>query len=88
MKQASFRAYRRSSAVQTLFGRDSLKVRHLRAESITVHLQSFVKDLPTRVVGIPLEGDGGRQASILSLVGVVRRGSDNCLLSARCWTIE
>jgi hypothetical protein len=74
MKQASFRAHRRSSAVQTLFGRDSLKIRHLRAESITVHLHSFVEDLLAQVVGTPLEGDGGRQASIfhfLRLCGVV-----------------
>ena len=41
MKQASFHAHHRSSAVQTLFGRDTLKIRHLRAESITVQLQSF-----------------------------------------------
>ena len=88
MKQASFRAYRRSLAVQTLFGWDSQKVRHLRAESITAHLQSFVEDLLARVVGTPLEGDGGRQAGIFSLVGVVRRSSDNCLPSARYWTIE
>ena len=60
MKQASFRAYCRSSAVETHFGRDSLKVRHLRVESITVHLQSFVEDLLAQAVGIPLEGDGGR----------------------------
>ena len=53
-----------------------------------MHLQSFVEDLLAQVVGIPLEGDGGRQASIFSLVGVVRRSFDNCLPSARCWTIE
>jgi hypothetical protein len=88
MKQASFRAHRRPSAVQTLFGKYSLKIRHLRAESITVHLQSFVKDLPAQVVGTPLEGDGGSQPSIFSLLGVVRRCSDNCLWPARSWTIE
>ncbi|KIJ90008.1 hypothetical protein K443DRAFT_582109 [Laccaria amethystina LaAM-08-1] len=88
MKQVSFRAHRRSSAVQRLFGRDSLKIRHPRTQSITVHLQSFVADLLTQVVGTPLEGDGGREVTIFSLLGVVRRSSDNCLRPARCWTIE
>ena len=58
MKQASFRAYHRSSAVQTLLGRDSLKAMHLRAESITVHLQSFVNDLLAQEVGTPWGGRG------------------------------
>ncbi|KIJ99423.1 hypothetical protein K443DRAFT_172414 [Laccaria amethystina LaAM-08-1] len=57
IKQASLSAHRRSLMVQTLFGRDSLKIRHLRAESITVHLQSFVEDLLVQVVGTPLKGD-------------------------------
>jgi hypothetical protein len=88
MKQASFRAHRRSSAMQTLFSRDSLKTRHVRAESIAVHLHSFVEDLLAQVVGTPLKEDAGRQASISSLLGPVRRSSDNCLRPARCWTIE
>ena len=36
MKQVSFRAHHPSSAVKTLFGRGSLKIRHLRVELITV----------------------------------------------------
>jgi len=48
----------------------------------------FIEDLLAQEVGTPLEGDGGRQASAFSLLGVVRRCSDNCLRPARCWTIE
>ena len=50
------------SCLPSLFGGDSLKIRHLRVESIMVHLQSFVEDLLAQVAGIPLEGDGVGQA--------------------------
>jgi hypothetical protein len=53
-----------------------------------VHSQSFVGDLLAQVVGTPLERDRGRQASIISLLEVVRRCSDNGLRPARSWTIE
>jgi hypothetical protein len=74
MQQASFRVHRRSSAVQALFSRDSLKIRHLRAESTTVHLRSSVEDLLGQVVGTPLQGAGeDRQVycHYLGLSGVV-----------------
>ena len=65
-----------------LFGRDSLKIRHPRAKSITVHLQSFVEDLLAQVIGTSSKGREERQVYIhfLELCGVVLTFSEASLL--------